>query len=43
MPIEERKGRSVLGVVLGGDYGSFETQRERLRGCAVGLEREGGR
>lgn len=29
--IEERKGQSILGVILGGDYISFELQREHLR------------
>lgn len=31
LPIEERRGQSILGVILGGDYSSFDLQREHLR------------
>ncbi len=29
--VEERKGETILGTVLGGNYGPFETQRARLK------------
>lgn len=31
MPIEARKGQSLLGVVLAGDYQSFGYQRDHMR------------
>ena len=31
---EQRKGRSILGSIIGGDYSSFEKQRSRLKGLA---------
>jgi non-canonical poly(A) RNA polymerase PAPD5/7 len=33
MPIDQRRGQSILGVILGGNYSSFDIQREHLRKC----------
>jgi len=33
LPIEQRRGRSILSTILGGNYSSFYAQRERLRMC----------
>jgi non-canonical poly(A) RNA polymerase PAPD5/7 len=33
MPIENRRYQSILGVILGGNYSSFDIQREHLRRC----------
>jgi non-canonical poly(A) RNA polymerase PAPD5/7 len=33
MPIDQRQGQSILGVILGGNYSSFDIQREHLRSC----------
>lgn len=31
LPIAERRHQSLLGVILGGDYSSFDIQRSHLR------------
>lgn len=33
LPIDQRRGQSILGVILGGNYSSFDIQREHLRKC----------
>ena len=33
MSIDQRRGQSILGVILGGNYSSFDIQREHLRKC----------
>ena len=33
MSINQRRGQSILGVILGGNYSSFDIQREQLRRC----------
>jgi non-canonical poly(A) RNA polymerase PAPD5/7 len=32
-PIAERRGKSILGAILAGNYSSFNTQRDHLRRC----------
>ena len=36
-PVAERRGESILRVILEGNYTSFDTQRERLRKCYESL------
>ncbi|KAL9067034.1 MAG: hypothetical protein Q9157_006936 [Trypethelium eluteriae] len=38
-PPDERKGRSILGSIVGGNYTSYDRQREHLRVLASKLER----
>ncbi len=37
-PIEQRRGESILGAILAGNYSSFEIQRERLWQCYLAVD-----
>jgi non-canonical poly(A) RNA polymerase PAPD5/7 len=39
MSIQDRRGKSILEVIIGGNYSSFEVQRDHLWKCHQALTR----